>query len=99
MKILFTLPLLILAGCATTLSPSAENIRVVSAQERESCERLKLITSQQLLGLDKPGNAMKGALNQAAAAGADSFFVVTNSTQLIDGASVVGEALRCKKPS
>jgi hypothetical protein len=99
MKKLFVLPLFLLAGCAVPLSPTAEKVRLVSAQQKESCERIKLVTFNQRLGPDKPGNAMKSALNEAAAAGADSFFVVSSSTELIDGASVVGEALRCSKPS
>jgi hypothetical protein len=39
---------------------------------------------------------MKGALNKAAAAGADSFYIVSTAMDWSDGASVIGEALRCK---
>lgn len=86
----------LLAGCAIPLSQSAEKIALVSAQQKEGCERIKLVSFNQRIGPDKPGNAMRSALNEAAAAGADSFFVVSNSMDWAEGASVVGEALRCK---
>lgn len=89
--------LILLAGCAATLTPEAEKIKLVSATQKEKCERVKLVTFNQRLGPDKPGNAMKGALNDAASAGADSFYVVSTSTDWAEGASVVGEALRCPK--
>ena len=86
---------LILAGCASTLTPEAEKIKLVSATQKKSCERVKLVTFNQRLGPDKPGNAMKGALNEAAVAGANAFYVVSTSADWAEGASVVGEALRC----
>jgi hypothetical protein len=85
-----------LAGCAVPLTPDAEKIRLVTSQQKERCERVKLVTFNQRLGPDKPGNAMKGALNEAAAAGANGFYVVSTSSDWAEGASVVGEALRCK---
>lgn len=86
----------LLCGCAVPLSPAAEKVQLVSAEQKNSCERIKLVTFNQRLGPDKPGNAMKNALNDAAAAGADSFYVASSSTDWAEGASVVGEALRCK---
>ena len=86
----------IILGCAVPLSPAAEKIELINANQKEKCERVKLISFNQSLGPDKPGNALKGALNEAAAAGADSFFVVSSTSHAFDGASVVGEALRCK---
>lgn len=87
----------LLHGCAVPLSPGAEKVRLVSAEQKDKCERIKLVTFNQRLGPDKPGNAMKNALNDAAAAGADSFYIVSNSMDWAEGASVVGEALRCKQ--
>jgi hypothetical protein len=86
-----------LAGCAVPLTPDAEKIRLVTSSQKESCERIKLITFNQRLGPDKPGNAMKSALNEAAAAGGNAFYLVSSSVDWAEGASVVGEALRCEK--
>jgi hypothetical protein len=57
------------------------------------------VTFNQRLGPDKPGNAMKAALNEAAAAGANGFYVVSESIDWAEGASVVGGALRCHASS
>lgn len=86
-----------LAGCAASLTPEAEKLQLVTAAQKEKCERVKLVTFNQRLGPDKPGNAMKGAMNEAAAAGANALYVVSTSTDWAEGASVVGEALKCKK--
>lgn len=97
MKRLFVIAtVMALAGCAVPLTPEAEKVQLITASQKERCERIKLVTFNQRLGPDKPGNAMKSALNQAAAAGANSFYIVSTSTDWAEGASVVGEALRCK---
>jgi hypothetical protein len=87
--------LALLAGCATTLTGPAEKVQVVSAAQKEKCQTIKLVTTNQRLGPDKPGNAMKAALNETAAAGSNAFYVVSTSLDWAEGASVVGEALRC----
>lgn len=97
--ILLTISLNFLFGCAVPLSPAAEKIELISANQKEKCERVKLISFNQSLGPDKPGNALKGALNEAAMAGADSFYIVSSTSHAFDGASVIGEAFRCKSKS
>ena len=97
MRLLILLVMMALTGCAVPLTSAGEKIAIISVQQKEKCERVKLITVNQRVGSDKSGNAMKSALNEAGAAGADSFFVISNSTDWAEGASVVGEALRCKK--
>lgn len=87
---------LLLVGCATALSPEAEKLKLVTSAQKDMCERVKLVTFNQRVGPDKPGNAMKGAMNEAAASGANAFYVVSSSTDWAEGASIVGEALRCK---
>lgn len=87
---------LFLSGCAVELTHEGEQVRLVSEQQRQGCKRVKLVTYHQRAGTDKSGNAMKGALNEAAAAGANSFFLVSASGGWADGASVIGEALRCE---
>ena len=85
------------ASCATTLAPDAERVRVVTANQKEhSCESLKIVTVEQRLGPNKPGNAMKKALNEVAAAGGNGIFIVSTSTDWAEGASVVAEALKCR---
>ena len=98
MKILLSVIAAIsLAGCATALTDGGQQVRIVTASQKERCETIRLVTFNQRLGPDKPGNAMKGALNEAAAAGGNGFYVVSTSTDWAEGASVVGEALRCKE--
>lgn len=84
-----------LAGCATTLTSAAEKVQIVTAAQKEKCQAIKLVTFNQRIGPDKPGNAMKAALNEAAAAGGNAFYVVSASLDWAEGASVIGEALHC----
>lgn len=88
--------LVLLSGCATTLTPGAEKVRIVDRSQVASCERVKLITASERVGTDKPGNAMKAAMNEAAAAGANSLLIVSTSMNTFEGASVVAEAFSCK---
>lgn len=94
--ILICAALATLAGCAIPLTPAAQKVQIVTAGQKEKCQTLKLVTFNQRLGPDKPGNAMKAALNEAAAAGGNAFYVVSTSSDWAEGASVVGEALRCE---
>jgi hypothetical protein len=89
--------LLALSGCtATALSPTAADLRLVTeAQKNQGCTRVKLVTVNQRLGPDKPGNAMKKAMNEAASAGANAVYVVSTSMDWAEGASIVAEALHC----
>ncbi|WP_426117256.1 hypothetical protein [Massilia sp. PWRC2] len=84
-----------LTGCATSLTGAAEKVQIVTAAQKEKCKTVKLVTFNQRIGSDKPGNAMKSALNEAAAAGGNAFYVVSSSSDWAEGASVVGEALQC----
>lgn len=93
--ILICATLALLAGCATSLTGAAEKVQIVTAAQKEKCQTIKLVTFNQRLGPDKPGNAMRSALNEAAAAGGNAFYVVSTSSDWAEGASVVGEALRC----
>jgi hypothetical protein len=87
------LALLALAGCSTDLTDAGSRVRVVT--DRQGCTFLRLVTTKATLGPDKPGSALKAALNETAAAGGNGLFIITNSTHWADGASVAGEALRC----
>ena len=86
----------VLTACATQMSAEGSKVELLTEQQASHCEQVKVVTVNQSLGPDKPGNAIKKALNEAAAAGANGFYVVTSSTDWAEGASVVGKAMRCK---
>lgn len=85
----------IMAGCAATLTPAGEHVRVVTDQQRTSCKFIKLITVRRSLGPDKAGGALKDAMNEVAAVNGNGLFLITNMVHWADGASVAGEALDC----
>lgn len=91
----FAVAIASLVGCATPLTDAGSKVRVVNEQNRTHCRFIKLLTVRVSLGPDKPGEALKQALNEAAAAGGNGLFIVTNVVHLLDGASVAGEALAC----
>lgn len=86
--------LVLLAGCATQLTDGGSKVRLVT--DKQGCEVIRLVTVQASLGPDKPGSALKAAMNETASMGGNALFLVTNSTHWFDGASVAGEALRCR---
>ena len=88
--------LLLLTSCATSLEPGAEKIRMVSAEQKATCESLGIITADQQLGPYKATNSMNEVLNEAARRGANAIYLVSQGQSGIDGASVTAEALRCK---
>jgi len=63
--------------------------------QKEHCEFIKTISASQLIGPDKKGDAMKMALNEAAAGG-NAFYVVFAAAESgLKGAVITREALRC----
>lgn len=96
LKSSFLLILLVaLNGCATHLTAAGEKVRIITESQRGKCEFIKIVSYRAGLGPDKPGSALKGALNEAAEAGANGLYIVTNTVHWADGATVSGEALRC----
>lgn len=83
------------SGCATTLDPGADKVRIVTAQQKERCESLGVLSVEQRTGPNKPGNAMNKALNEVVKRGGNGLYVVSSSTDWAEGASVTGEAMRC----
>ena len=86
-----------LSGCATPLDTGAERVRLITADQKVSCESLGIISTDQQLGLNKASNSMNKAINEVARRGGNAIFIVTAGTSGIDGASVTAEALRCKQ--
>lgn len=95
MRLVLASTLLALAGCATTLDPGADKVRILTAQQKERCESLGVLSVEQRTGPNKPGNAMNKALNEVAKRGGNGLFVVGTATDWAEGASVTGEAMRC----
>lgn len=85
----------LMSGCATTLDPGADKVRIVTAQQKERCESLGVLSVEQRTGPNKPGSAMNKAMNEVAKRGGNGLFVVATSTDWAEGASVTGEAMRC----
>lgn len=76
-----------LIGCAS-LTDDGAKVRVISEQGKQGCKYLRLITVRASLGPDKPGQVLKKAFNETAQAGGDSLFIINQSQDLIDGASL-----------
>lgn len=47
-----------LSGCATQLDASAQKVRLVTAAQKEACESLGIVSTDQQLGLNKASNSM-----------------------------------------
>jgi len=88
--------LAVISGCATQLDTGAERVRLVTSTQKEFCESLGIISTDQQLGLNKASNAMNKAVNEVARRGGNAVFVLSTGTSGLDGAAVTAEALRCK---
>lgn len=85
-----------LIGCATTLDSRAEKVRLISATQKETCESLGLVSTDQQLGLNKTSNSMNKAINEVARRGGNGIYIVSSGTNGLDDVAVTAEALRCK---
>lgn len=85
-----------LSGCATQLDAGAEKVRLVDAVQKDSCESLGIVSTDQQLGLNKASNSMNKAVNEVARRGGNAIFLVSTGTSGFDGVAVNAEALRCK---
>lgn len=95
LKVAVLVMTLALTACAVPLTHGGQSVKLVPESKKDRCEVIKLITFNQRLGPDKPGNALKSALNEVAAAGGNGFYLINSSTDWAEGASVAGEALKC----
>lgn len=87
----------LLSGCATNLTAEGQKVRIVTENQKENnCEFLKFISVRVGLGPDKPGSALKKAMNEAGSIGANGFYLISDTVHWAEGASVTGEALKCK---
>ncbi len=96
---------LVLTGCASpaVLTPEAAKVQLLLFGDQAShCQSIKMISETSTFGAE---DAKKAALNDAAQAGANAFYVITVSNTQVDLAenagsmpatSVGGMALNCK---
>ena len=91
----------VVAGTAlfATLTGEAApvTVRVVTADERKACKYLGLVTAHTSAHADNPGWALRKALSDVAKLGGDSLYIVGQSQDVLNGASISGEALRCSE--
>ena len=88
-----------ITACSSGPTRSADQVRLLnSPAEAAQCKRVKEITETERTGRDPLGKAMQEALEDAAAAGADAFYVLSSSLdQWPEQATVKGDALVCDK--
>ena len=88
---------LLLASCAATeFTPEGATVRIVTENQKEnSCEAIKLISTRVGTSQDKAGSALRQALNESAAIGANGFYILSQNMDWAIGATVTGEALNC----
>ena len=87
---------LCVSGCATQLEQGADKVRFVSAQQKDSCESLGMISVDQEQGFNKASNAMNKVMNEVARRGGNAVFLISTRTSGVEGAAVMADALRCK---
>lgn len=93
--LLCAIVLSIVTACATDLSEAGSKVRLLdSAAEASKCQMIKTIYARAAYGT---ANVTKEALNEAAAAGANAFYVISATSEGVNiHADVVGNALICK---
>ncbi|GAB1266720.1 hypothetical protein NBRC116492_35300 [Aurantivibrio infirmus] len=90
------LTLFTICSCATQLTGEGESVKIVTENQKEKqCESIKLISVRAGTGPDKPGSALRKALNETASLGANGFYILSQNLDWAIGATVTGEALRC----
>lgn len=88
---------LMLAAMASSAANAATPIRVVTADERKSCEYLGLVSVGSAWAWHSAKGALSGAMKKVRQLGGDSLFVVSQGDDAWTGRSVSGEAYRCAK--
>ena len=95
-RILFLVLLASIAGCTTNLTHSGEKGRIITESQRDNCEFIKIVSYRADLVPGKPSSLLKGALNEVAKLGGNGLYIITITLHSGDGATVSGEALKCK---
>ena len=89
---------LTVSGCVTSLTPQASRMKPITEAQSENCQFIKTFSGGEggrgSIGRNSRGALNKG-LNDAAQAGANSYYVVS-STATGFGTSVIVQSYRCK---
>jgi hypothetical protein len=83
----------VVGGCATSLEPGAEKVRLITAEQKSSCDSLGIVSADQQLGPYKASNSMNKVLNEVAHRGGNGVFIISSGRSGIDGQSVTAEAV------
>lgn len=88
---------IIIAGCATELTKEGAAVSLLTSGDQAArCQSLGVIAENKRSGVEKMASATKIVLNKAAVMGADSVFIVSSNADLLDGATVVANAYKCR---
>ncbi len=95
-RILLLLPVLLVLGCATQLTPEGSSVGIVL--DKEGCEFLGTVSASDSMGMtpaDHAENAMNALRNKAAAMGANSVRII-NVDSAPEATTALAEALVCE---
>ncbi len=88
-------------GCISSLSQQGAKVRLVTANQKESCDFINVVTSQSSWGASAGHNTqgvMNELRNQVAQLGGNALYIISSNTPGLfsEQASGSGEALKCK---
>lgn len=90
------LPSLVLLACSSTPAPIPERVQLVTAAQKEgNCKLLGAFTVHQRGGPDKQMAVLIKGMGEVTKRGGNGLYVVSNSLDWEDGATMNGEALQC----
>ena len=87
--------LVLVASCTTLLTSEGDKIQIITASQKESCERTTVISTWSDAGSKAVSSALNKAMNEAALSGADSLYILSQNVGWLTGATVTGEAMKC----
>jgi hypothetical protein len=84
-----------ISPCAVAAPTPAEVRVIVDPATRKLCHYLGLVSVRKAMGSNKSGGALKKAMRAVADLGGNGLYLINQSHNWVDGASVTGEALAC----
>ena len=88
MRVHALIPALLAAACASTPQAPAERVKA-------ECKSLGTFSVNQRGGPDKPSAAMRKAIDEVTSRGGNGLYVIANTVDWEEGATVNAEALHC----
>ena len=96
MRVHALIPALLAAACASTPQAPVERVKMVNADQRTAeCKSLGTFSVNQRGGPDKPSAAMRKAIDEVTSRGGNGLYVIANTVDWEEGATVNAEALHC----